>query len=169
VLTLREETPSDIAGIRQVNLAAFGQTLEADLVDRLRQSGALTHSLVAVEGGVIVAHLALSPVSITRDEQVVSALGLGPVAVHPDRQKRGIGTRLISHWLEHYADEKDNLVIVLGHADYYPRFGFEPAKNFGIAWEHDVPDDVFMVLELRPGALNDISGIVRYHPLFSDV
>jgi putative acetyltransferase len=169
MLSIHEETRDDVSAIHQLNVLAFGQPTEADIVDLLRESGALRYSLVAVDEDEIVGHLAFSPVTITEDEKTVSALGLGPMAVTPSRQRRGIGTKLFQYWWENLADEKDNLVVVVGHADYYPRFGFQRANLFGIRWEHDVPDDVFMVLELRRGALAETQGIVRYHPAFADV
>jgi putative acetyltransferase len=150
-------------------VSAFGQNAEADLVDRLRKSSALTHSLVAEDAGQIVGHLALSPVTIHRDEVDVSALGLAPLAVSPARQRQGIGTRLVSHWLRNIAQGRENLVVVLGHPDYYPRFGFRSAKPYGIFCEYNVPDNVFMVLALRPDALTEIDGVVRYHREFSEL
>jgi putative acetyltransferase len=168
MLSIREETPGDIPLIRRVNVSAFGGPAEADIVDSLREAGALKYSIVAIDKCEIVGHLAFSPVTITADKIAVSALGLAPMAVLPSRQRGGIGTKLIRYWLENFADEQDNLVVVVGHADYYPRFGFKPAKPFGIRWEHDVPDDVFMVLELRPGALAETQGVVRYHSAFAD-
>jgi putative acetyltransferase len=169
MLSIRKETRDDVSAIHELNVLAFGEPTEAYIVDLLRTLGALRYSLVAVEDGEIVAHAAFSPVTITNAKTTMSALGLAPMAVTPSRQRRGIGTQLIKYWLENLADEKDNLVVVVGHAGYYPRFGFQSAKPFGIRWEHDVPDDAFMVLELRPGALAEIQGVVRYHSAFGDV
>lgn len=169
MLSIRQETSNDTYAIRDVNVAAFGGPEEADLVDLLRESGALRYSLVAVEEDKVVGHLAFSPVTITSGTAAVSALGLAPMAVVPARQRRGIGTGLIKYWLETLADEKDNLVVVVGHEEYYPRFGFQRGKRFGIQWEHEVPDEAFMVLELRPGALAEIQGTVHYHPAFNDL
>lgn len=165
---IRQETPGELAAIRDLNVAAFGGSTEADIVDLLRDAGALRYSLVAVDGNEVVGHLAFSPVSVTDGKRIVPALGLGPMAVSPSRQRQAIGTRLIEFWLEHLAEDKDNLVVLVGHPDYYPRFGFRPAKRFGIRWEHDVPDEAFMVLELRRGALEEISGVVRFHPAFDN-
>jgi putative acetyltransferase len=161
--------PNDVSAIHDLNVAAFGQSAEADLVDSLRRSGSLKYSLVAVDGQEIVGHLAISPITITEADKVVPALGLGPMAVIPSRQRQGIGTKLVNFWLEQLAEEKDNLVVLVGHPAYYPRFGFRPAKSFGIRWDHVVPDEAFMVLELRRGALNEISGLVRFHPAFNEV
>lgn len=169
MLSIREEMPDDISAIHQLNVLAFGGPTEADLVDCLRELGALRYSVVAIDEGEIVGHLAFSPVTISGGGTMMSGLGLAPMAVMPARQRGGIGTNLFQYWRENFATEKDNLVVVVGHADYYPRFGFQPAKHFGIRWEHDVPDDVFMVLELRPGALAEAEGVVRYHSAFADV
>jgi len=169
MLSIRQEMPRDVSAIHDLNVAAFAQSTEADIVDSLRGAGALRHSLVAVDGDEIVGHLAFSPVTITEGSRVVDALGLGPMAISPSRQRQGIGTRLVNFWLEQLAEDKDNLVVLVGHPDYYPRFGFRRAKAFGIRWEHDVPEEAFMVLELRRGALDKISGVVRFHPVFDEV
>ncbi len=166
---IRQETPNDVSAIHDLHVAAFAQSTEADIVDALRGAGALRYSLVAVEGDDIVGHIAISPVTITEDSKVVDALGLGPMAVRPSRQRQGIGTRLVNFWLEQLAEDKDNLVVVVGHPEYYPRFGFRRAGPCGIRWEHDVPDEAFMVLELRRGSLDQISGVVRFHPVFDEV
>lgn len=169
MVTIRQETPSDVSAIHNLNVAAFSQSTEADIVDSLRAAGALRYSIVAVDEDEIVGHLALSPVTITEDKRVMPALGLGPMAVSPSRQRQGIGTQLVNFWLEQLADEKDDLVVLVGHPDYYPRFGFRRAKPLGIRWEHDIPDEAFMVLELRRGALDEISGVVRFHSVFDEV
>lgn len=164
---IRAETADDIDAIRALHVAAFGGSTEADIVDRLRASGALRCSLVASIGRELVGHLALSPVTITDAETRIHALGLGPISVTPAYQRRGIGTALIDHWRSRLADARDNLVVVVGHAGYYPRFGFRPARAFGIDCEYDVPDDVFLVLELRPGALAGARGLCRYDAAFA--
>lgn len=169
MLSIRQETSRDVSAIHHLNVTAFGQSIEADIVDSLRNAGALRHSLIAVDGDEIVGHLAFSPVTITEGGRVVHALGLGPMAVSPSRQRQGIGTQLVNFWLEQLAEDKDNLVVLVGHPDYYPRFGFRRAKSFGIRWEHEIPDEAFMVLELRRGALDEISGVVRFHPVFDEV
>ncbi len=169
MLRIRQEMPTDVSAIHELNVAAFAQSTEADIVDFLRDAGALRYSLVAIDGMEIVGHLAFSPVTISDGSRVVDALGLGPMAVSPSCQRHGIGTRLVNFWLEQLAEERDNLVVVVGHPDYYPRFGFRRAKPYGIRREHDVPDEAFMVLELRRGALDQISGVVRFHPVFDEV
>lgn len=168
-LTVREETPSDVASIFALNAAAFETDAEARLVDALRNANALTSSLVAQQSGHIVGHAAFSPVTITDGQRVTTAVGLGPMAVLPQRQRGGVGSALVHEGLRALATQDVSLCIVLGHPNYYPRFGFERACLHGIRWEHDVPDDVFFVKALRNGALDEVRGIVRYRPEFEQV
>lgn len=168
-LSIRPETAFDVPAIYQVNKLAFGRDSEAQLVNRLRQNGAITLSWVAERDGEIVGHILFSPVTVTAEDEVWTAVALGPMAVMPACHRQGIGSSLIRAALLYLRESGQDVVFVLGHADYYPRFGFKPTRPFGIRWEVDVPEDVFMVVELRKGALNGRSGIVRYHPAFNDV
>lgn len=169
MIKIRREQPQDIAAIWRVNEAAFSRPGEADLVDALRQRGAITLSLVAEQDGVIIGHILFSPVIITAEDGLVTAVGLGPLAVSPAHQRTGVGSRLVQTGLDILRQASHTLVIVLGHATYYPRFGFVPASQFGIRWENEAPDEAFMVLALQPGALDGISGIARYQPEFTTV
>ena len=169
MLSIEKETNADVSAIHQVNVDAFKQPNEARLVDALRAAGALTHSLVAKEDGNVIGHLAVSPVTITDNGKEYHAVGLGPIAISPSRQRTGIGKALINHLIDSVLKESDNLLVVLGHPEYYPKFGFKPSLPFGIKSEYDVPQEAFMALELKPGALNEISGVVRYHETFSQV
>lgn len=168
-LLLREETADDRAAIAALNTAAFGQPAEAALVDALRAHGALTLSLVAIADGELVGHIACSPVTITGDRGSHAAIGLAPMAVAPASHRRGIGTRLALDAFARLRAAGHRAVVVLGHPDYYPRFGFAPASRFGLRWEHPAPDAAFMALELVPGALAGVTGIVRYRPEFAAV
>lgn len=168
-MLIRPEQPGDVDAIHRLNEEVFGQPGEAILVDALRENGALSYSIVAVENEAIVGHLALSPVTITDKNLSHDAIGLGPMAVKPDHQNQGIGSKLIRYWLDKFDVEKYNLVVVLGHPNFYSKFGFAPSKVFNIRWEQDVPDEVFMVKELKQGALSAINGIVKYHPAFNNV
>jgi len=166
-MTVRSERPGDVAAIRGVNLAAFAGALEADLVDALRVQARPIISLVADDSGSITGHILFSPVTLSASSGV-KIMGLAPMAVLPTRQREGIGSALVSAGLDACQQLGFLAVVVLGHAKYYPRFGFEPASRFGILCEYDVPDDVFMALELEPNALNGKTGIIRYHAAFAN-
>lgn len=169
MLTIRSAKPEDYPTIHQVHTLAFGRPQEGELVDALRRNQALTISLVAVQGGRIVGHIALSPVTITSPTATIDALGLAPMAVLPTYQRLGIGSQLVEAGLHACRATDYGVVIVLGHAHYYPRFGFSPARPHGIVWEHDVPEEVFMVQEIKSGALAQTQGVVRYRPEFAAV
>ncbi|MCP3919788.1 MAG: N-acetyltransferase [bacterium] len=162
-MIVRTETPADHEAVRNVHALAFGGPGEAALVDALRAAGKGRVSLVAEVDGEIVGHCLFSPMTVEGDAVV---LGLAPVGVLPAWQSRGAGSALIRKGLETcHADA----VVVLGHPSYYPRFGFVPASRFGLMSEYDVPDDHFMALELRPGALHDMRGVARYASEFGDL
>lgn len=174
MLRIRPETPADHAAVRAVNERAFERAAEADLVEALRRAAHPHRSLVAEDEHQIVGHIFFSPVEIdpVESEPVrhgLAVLGLAPMAVHPDRQRQGIGGALVREGLRACADLGGGAVVVLGHPAYYPRFGFRPAATFGLRCTYDVPDEVFMALELLPGALDGVSGTVHYHPAFSEV
>ncbi|MDA0734233.1 MAG: N-acetyltransferase [Chloroflexi bacterium] len=166
---IREETPEDAADIRRVNERAFGQPNEADLVDALRRRGAVTLSLVATEDSRIVGHILFSPVTIESAGAGSPAIALGPMAVLPEYQNRGIGSQLVEAGLKMCRDAGHKLVIVLGHPNFYPRFGFIPAKSLGITCPFDVPDEVFMVKVLVESSSIVPSGAVKYQPEFMEV
>ncbi len=168
-MKIRAERPADTAAIRAVNIEAFGRALEADLIDSLRVSGVSILSLVAESGAEIVGHILFTPVRVDDGSGGWPAAALGPMAVRPDRQQQGIGSALVRNGLEICARQGDEIVFVLGHPAFYPRFGFKPAAPLGLLWEHPVPEPVFMVLELAGGALAGRTGIVRYHPAFNGV
>lgn len=165
-MEVRAEKPEDISAVRQVNVAAFGRENEADLVDQLR-GVASTVSFVAVDSEQIVGHIFFSPVEIEGEcADSVSMLGLAPLAVLPDYQRQGVGALLIRHSLEECARLGCKAVAVLGYPEYYPRFGFIPAKEKRLRCEYTVPDEAFMVLELESGALEGCSGTVKYRSEF---
>ena len=160
------EAPADRGPIREVNQRAFGQPDEANLVDALRQQAEPFISLVAVEQGSVVGHISFSPITIA-GTPTPDAVGLAPMAVVPECQNRGIGSQLVKAGLRECRRHGLRIVVVLGHANYYPRFGFVPGSRKALACEYPVPDDAFMVLELEPDALRGRSGLVRYHPAFT--
>lgn len=170
-LSFASETKDDIAGIRQVVAAAFGQTSEANLVEKIRNSSNFIPelSIVAVEEGKVLGHILFSPIVIESREQTVPALALAPLAVTPTRQREGIGSQLVQAGLSKCRELGHGIVVVLGHSDYYPRFGFHRASQFGVQAPFSVPDEAFMVLALKPNALMGVSGTVRYPTYFEGV
>lgn len=169
MLIVRAETPEDRGGVRRVNELAFETAAEANLVDALRESGAAHVSLVAEEGGRIVGHILFSPVSVESKGGDWEATGLGPMAVLPERQGRGVGSALVREGLRECLRRGREVVFVLGHADYYPRFGFRTAGPLGVTCEFPAPEEFFMVAELTPGALAGRTGLVKYRPEFRNV
>ena len=169
MIIIREERPEDVAGIRHVNEQAFGRPEEAHIVDMLRTRGKVILSLVAAQNDRIVGHILFSPVMIESEGGLFTVVGLAPMAVLPGLQKQGIGAQLVERGLELCRKTGYECVVVLGHAEYYPRFGFVPASRFGVKCEYDVPDEVFMALELREGALEGRAGLVKYQPEFKEV
>jgi putative acetyltransferase len=165
-VNIRPEQPEDAPAIDAVNRAAFDQPAEATLVVLLREQAAPLISLVADEDGVIVGHVLFSPVTLTGHGEA-SIMGLAPMAVLPAMQRRGIGSMLARAGLAACTRLGFDAVVVLGHAQYYPRFGFRPASAFGLRCEYDVPDEAFMALELAPGRLVGKKGTIRYLPAFA--
>ncbi len=167
-LHIREEKNEDHKAVYAINASAFETSAEASLVDILRAQANPLISLVAVENGIIVGHIMFTPVTLSTHSNI-RMMGLAPMAVSPDHQRRGIGSKLVAAGLEVCRKLEVAAVIVLGHPDFYPRFGFEPASQFGIASEYDVPDDVFMALELQNNVLNNNKGTARYHKAFNSL
>ena len=99
----------------------------------------------------------------------LKVMGLTPMAVAPAHQRKGIGSALVRAGLEQCRKLDFDAVVVLGHPEYYPRFGFSPSSRFGVESEYDVPEEVFMALELRPNALSGRSAVARYHSAFGDL
>jgi putative acetyltransferase len=163
--TIRPERPGDADGIRAVHAAAFPTDLEARLVERLRDSAAARVSLVAQVDGHIVGHIVFSPVTVN-GQRIAGALGLAPVAVAPKYQRQGIGGQLIRAGLVTCRELGCGFVVLLGHPEYYPRFGFQQASRFGLTNEYGA-DEAFMVLELQPGAIPPGGGLVRYGSEFA--
>jgi putative acetyltransferase len=170
-MTIRIERPGDAAQVRRVNELAFGQSLEADLVERLRRACAdESLSLIAEDPhDGVVGHILFTPVVIENGRRV-AGMGLGPMAVLPDRQRQGVGSRLVREGLDALRARGCPFVVVVGHPDYYPRFGFERASRHGLTsqWQ-DVPDAAFLVLVLDEGAMTGISGVPTYRDEFNEL
>ena len=165
---IRPERNGDIEAIRGINLAAFETAAEANLVDNLRDRGKLIISLVAEEDDALVGHIAFSAINIESHSDV-RGVGLRPMAVIPSMQRRAIGSELVLAGLERCRNLDYHYMVVLGHPQYYPRFGFVSAGNYGIKCFWEVPNDVFMILELKPGALAGVRGLAQYQPEFNEV
>jgi putative acetyltransferase len=164
-ITVREEQPADIPTVREVNVRAFEQEQEANIVDALRSNGAMVLSLVATVDGHVVGHIMFSPISVGE----MTGAALAPMAVLPEYQRQGVGSQLIATGMHRLKDAGCPFVIVLGHAGYYPRFGFVPASTRAIRCEWDVPDNVFMVLVLDETRMQGFSGTAKYREEFSTV
>jgi putative acetyltransferase len=120
--------------------------------------------LVAVDDGEIVGHVMFSPMTIEGPEGSWDAVCLAPLAVAPSRQRTGIGGQLMRSGFAELREAGHRAVVLLGHPTYYPRFGFRPAREFGLHFQDD--RDAFMAIELYPGALDGVSGAVKFSPEF---
>ncbi len=159
-MNIREEQSSDIEKIWKVNAEAFETEAEANLVNALRSGGCTYISLVAEIENSVVGHILFTPVELTGNENKLKILGLAPMAVLSEHQNKKIGSKLMEAGLAHCQSLGYDAVVVLGHPNYYPKFGFEPSVKSGIKSEYDVPDEVFMLLELVPESLKDHAGVI---------
>lgn len=168
MIEIYAERPGESAAIRTVHQQAFHPSPnEARLVELLRRAGRMTFSLVAVCEGLVVGHVAFSPVAIIPASAIpIRGLALGPLGVLPVYQRRGIGSRLVREGLHIGRESGHDFVVLLGDPRYYRRFGFVPASIHRLGNEYGV-GDAFMTLELRPGALRGVEGLVRYAPEFA--
>ena len=171
IATIRPERPRDYAAIAKISRAAFGQDHEVRLVARLRRLPTFDArlSLVAVRDDALVGHILFSAISIESPSATVPALALAPMAVLPALQREGIGSQLVGEGLTACRRAGHRIVIVVGHSDYYPRFGFTCAGPLGLRAPFPVPDEAFMVLALVPDGLDGVRGTVRYPPPFEEV
>jgi putative acetyltransferase len=166
LIEIREERPGDVGPIRDLNQRAFGQSQEGNIVDTLRSNGAALLSLVATLNGRVVGHILYSPASVGGE---IMGAALGPMAVLPEQQRRGIGGKLVEAGNRKLQETGCPFIIVVGHPDYYPRFGFTPASAYGIKCEWEVPDDVFMLLVLDQAKMQGVSGLAKYRHEFSTI
>jgi putative acetyltransferase len=168
VVHIRPEKSEDLPLVNSLIIETFKRDTEARLVDRLRRASADYLSLVADDNGTIVGHIMFTPATITND-RTVTGMGLAPMAVIPSYQHQGIGKLLVREGLRILQETGCPFVIVLGHPDYYPRFGFQPASRYNIRsqWD-DVPDEAFMILIMDDKAMRNISGVARFRDEFND-
>jgi putative acetyltransferase len=167
VIEIRTATPDDSAAVREVHIAAFGGPAEAKLVQLISERKKALISLVAVSDARVVGHLLFSRVTVTISPDTFNGVGLAPVAVLPEFQRKGIGSKLIREGLERSNEAGYDAVVVLGDPNYYSRFGFVRAEDFGLQNEYGMHDE-FMVLPLHDGALEAVSGMVKYAPEFRE-
>jgi putative acetyltransferase len=170
-ITIRPERPDDVQAIHDLVREAFGRELEADVVAKLRESAGFLAdlSLVAVRDSQVVGHIMITELDYPSDAggQVQSTI-LAPLAVLPHFQNQGIGDALSRAALERTKEAGYGSMILVGHPNYYPRFGFRPASNWGIRYATPIPDDVFMAVELVPGSLDDAAGTVILPSAFDE-
>lgn len=173
-ITIRQETPDDYAGVIELTAKAF-ETMpfsegdEDKLVDRLRKAPTFIPelSLVAELDNQLVGHILFTPLVIDNGQQQFQSLVLGPVSVLPEFQKQGIGGQLIVAGHQKASNLGFQSVILIGHPEYYPRFGYKTASGFGLKVAMELPsDDVFMAVELIENALSGVSGMVVFPPEF---
>jgi len=164
---IRQEEPRDEESVRHVNLAAFDNGPEAALVDKLRASCDDYLAFVAVEDGTVVGHILFTPTALDGCGSV--GMGLAPMAVMPDHQRTGIGSRIVRYGLERVRESGCPFVVVLGHPEYYPRFGFERASKYRLRcqWE-GVPEEAFMVVVFDREALPKDGDIAQYRDEFDE-
>jgi putative acetyltransferase len=159
---------------------AFGRSEEANLVKVLRERGMICLSLVALfnespltplgKGGTqVVGYIAFSPVTIGTENPNIKVVGLAPLAVLPAYQRQGIGSKMVEKGLSELASSGYDAVVVLGEPEFYQRFGFQQSTMYGIRYTPDIPEQYFMVLSLRSGALLGKTGVVEYQPEFGQV
>jgi putative acetyltransferase len=171
MVIVRAETAKDYDSVFRVNELAFGRDNEARLVEVVRKTEFFIPglSLVAVKGVEVIGHILISMIHVDTKEGKTPVLGLAPIAVLPEFQRQGIGSELIRKGIKESRRLKHQAIVLIGHPEYYPRFGFEPARAKGLETAYPVPDEVFLALELYPGALDGISGMIIHPPAFNDV
>ncbi|MFA6771222.1 MAG: N-acetyltransferase [Dehalococcoidales bacterium] len=169
MLTIRYETSGDYEGIRQINRKAFSRENEAELVDRLRNHNAAAVSLVAEMNGELVGHALFSTVTFQPECPALNAVTLAPLSVIPAYQRQGIGSQLMETGIKECRKKGYGMIFLVGHADYYPRFGFSSAGNKGFKCEYEAPDEAWMVLEVNEVPQYPKNAIVHFNQQFKYV
>lgn len=167
-MRVRAENEEDHEEVRKLNESAFGTSTEADLIAKLREDARPFISLVADKGGSIIGHVMFSPATLGGHPEL-NLMALAPMAVAPKEQGQGVGSALVRAGLAECRKRGIGAVALIGHPEYYPRFGFLPGAQYGIASEFDAPPEAFMVIELQPNYLRNASGTLRFHDAFNDV
>ena len=170
MISIRSEKPEDYQSIYNVNKLAFKGEVEAKLVNNLRKTKGFIPelSIVAIKNGEVVGHILFSVIHIQTNSKSIPVLALAPMAVLPKHQKQGIGSRLVREGLIKCKELGYKAVILVGHPNYYPRFGFTPAKEIGLELPFDAPSEAFMAYEIIPQALEGTKGMVVYPPEFAE-
>jgi len=169
-ICITREESSDYAEVYELNTMAFNRENEAKLVDLLRFSDAFIPelSIVAKINNRVIGHILLTKIRIQHSDNSTSeSLALAPMAVHPDYQNKGTGSKLIIYSIEKASELNYKSIIVLGHENYYPKFGFQPAYIWDIKPEFEVPKNAFMGIELSESSLKNCAGTVIYPKEFS--
>lgn len=167
-MQIRDELKKDRKAVHVVNATAFETEAEANLVDALREELNQIVSLVATTNGDIIGHIMFTPVTLTGHPDI-SIMGLAPMAVSIEHQRKGVGSELIMAGLEKCKNQGAGAIVVLGDPAYYSRFGFKPSTIFGIGCEYEVPEEAFMAKALIPDYLKEKTGIIHYHEIFKSV
>lgn len=164
-MQIREALETDLNDVLQIERLAFGYDKEADLVRELLHdpSAKPLLSLLALEKDRAVGHILFTTARLSGTGNTLSTAILAPLAIVPDAQQQGVGGKLITSGIAILSKSGVDLVFVLGHPEYYPRFGFTPAGRLGFEAPYPIPDEhanAWMVQALRPEGLGTVSGKV---------
>lgn len=166
-LIIREEQERDFDEIYRLNHEAFARSEEAELINELRENNGIIISLVALLSNLIVGHILYTPCKINSHKNKLTGAALGPMAVLPGYQKKGIGRKMVEEGIEIISEAGYPFIAVLGYPEYYSKFGFTPAGKHGLQCQWDVEDNAFMILPLDSERTDEITGTVNYRPEFS--
>ena len=170
-ISVRKEESYDHSRVQKLLAEAFETDAEARLVDKLRENPDFVPELsfVAEHDGRIVGYILFFPIAIISKQDRHNSLALAPMAVTPKYQRKGVGKTMVEHGLTKARLSGFGSIIVLGHSEYYPRFGFRPASLYGVKAPFEVPDEAFMALALTLNGLDNVSGTVVYPEEFNEV
>jgi predicted N-acetyltransferase YhbS len=168
-IKIRQEVNKDYKRVYEITKLAFGQEKESKLIEKVRKGPNFVPelSLVAEKDNEIVGHILFSKMKIVGESEY-ETLMLAPLAVIPELQKQGIGGKLIKKGIEKAIELGFDSIIVVGHKDYYPKFGFQKASKWGIKCPFEVPDGAFMAIELTENALENKAGVVQFPEEFME-